>query len=130
MNIHSPELGRFLEPLASARDRRYPSISDLAKAQGGWSYKQTVPRSVPQAERDAWTERIRENNMNQLRKVMNAIESGYDNPSSISRFLGRARRSIMVRLEFGIAHGYLSRDYMHRYRVIADTQGAKPGVTQ
>ena len=97
----------------------YPTLAELAQAQGGWTYRQPVPRIVPQAERDAWTERIRDNNLNQLRKVIAAIESGYDNPSSISRYMNLARRAVSAKLEYGIKHGYLAKDCMQRYRVIA-----------
>ena len=97
----------------------YPTLAELAQAQGGWTYRQPVPRIVPQAERDAWAERIRDNNLNQLRKVIAAIESGYDNPSSISRHMNLARRTVRAKLEYGIKHGYLAKDCMQRYRVIA-----------
>ena len=116
MNVHSPDLGCYLEPLLCAKDSRYPDLREVAAAP-----KPRTPQQGPpaywskgyQAERNRWRMEI-------VRRLCEAIAAGHDGLMSCSRYLSMPETTTLDHLRRAVRMGYIAKLPSKKYRVLKD----------
>ena len=118
MNVHSPDLGSYLEPLLCAKDSRYPDLREVSAAP-----KPRTPQQGPppywskghQEERQQWRMEI-------IRKICEAIKAGHDGLISCGRYCGMPDSTMLDHLRRALRMGYISRLPSKKYCVLKEVE--------